>query len=135
MVPWQTIINHWVGIVQYNSLVPLEGLGVSWQQRCKAISGYLWAPHLIRLLHRDYRRATKHTLTHVHTSTEELKTKDKKWNPFWNRRGKKKSINYCNYFNSHSRKDPDKGLVSSCMHTCLLWSWRGLGLFLSTILT
>lgn len=72
------------------------------------------------IIHGDYRSTTQHTLTYIHSPTEELKTKDKKMEPILKSKGKKKSINYCNYFNSHFRKDTNKGLVSSCMHTCLL---------------
>lgn len=61
--------------------------------------------------------------THLHTYTLQLRNsrqKTKNGTHFEIEEEKKKSINYCNYFNSHSRKDPDKGLVSSCMHICLL---------------
>lgn len=128
------IINHY-GRLYSIILLASPRTSVSCLQCCQTISRLLWVSHLISLEADDPQaiQSYRHTLTHRHFPTEDLKTKEEKWNPFWNGGGK--SINYCNYFNSHCRKDPNKGLVSSCKHTCLLWSLRGPRLFLSTILT
>ena len=48
------------------------------------------SPGRVQITSQRLKRATQHTLTHVHIPTEELKTKDKKRNPFWNRREEKK---------------------------------------------
>lgn len=96
-------------VYDYTVYLALPRTSVSCLQSCQTISRLLWASHLISV-EADDPQAIQCYSTCSHTDvfpTEDLKTKEEKWNPFWNGRGKK-SINYCNYFNSHCRKDPNK---------------------------
>lgn len=129
------IINMKPRNIQYRFLSLSKDL--SWLQSWQTTSGLLKVPHIISWEADDSQTMPcfRHILIQRCSPTEALKTKEEKWNTFWNGRGKKKSINDCNYFNSHCSKDANKGLVSSCRHTWLLWSLRGPRLFLSTILT